>query len=80
VAEVSTLTEHPFLSGLEEALASTVAGFARARTFARGEYLFREGDAANRHASKPSRPGMSSVSPGCFLLLACTWMHARSMT
>jgi CRP/FNR family cyclic AMP-dependent transcriptional regulator len=47
VAEVSTLTEHPFLSGLEEALASTVAGFARARTFARGEYLFREGDAAN---------------------------------
>ena len=42
------LSEHPFFAGLDEATVSMLVGCARNVHFRPGEYLFREGEAADR--------------------------------
>jgi CRP/FNR family transcriptional regulator, cyclic AMP receptor protein len=89
VTDAHELADHPFLSGLGDSLTRTLSAFARERAFARGDYVFREGDAADtfylvvsgRASLETHVPGkgptrVETVGPG--EVLGLSWMFPPS--
>lgn len=59
------LREHPFLDGMEPRHLEFMTGCARNVRFARGEFLFREGDPANAcYLLREGRVGLEVSVPG----------------
>lgn len=60
-----TVSTHPFLEGLEERYRQLIAGCARHVHFREGEYLFRQGDAADQFfLIREGRVALEILPPG----------------
>ncbi|MFP3944218.1 MAG: cyclic nucleotide-binding domain-containing protein [Alphaproteobacteria bacterium] len=57
--------EHPFFSGFDDEFCKTVGGCARNVRFEAGDYLFHEGEAADRlYLLRSGRVSLETVMPG----------------
>ncbi|XKE45954.1 cyclic nucleotide-binding domain-containing protein [Halomonas organivorans] len=67
------LGEHPFFAGLDDEHGRLLAGCARNRRFAAGEYLFREGEAADEfYLIRHGQVALETLVPGRAPLVIAT--------